>query len=77
MKCEQCVSEGKTSRVYEEGGGLTTLLGWSPYYDEDGKKHEHDPNGTVYSYRCSNGHKWSKVYRRKCPSCGRFRGASV
>jgi hypothetical protein len=66
MKCSECVKNGLTSRVYDHGS-TRTLMGWVPYYDEDGKPHNHDPNATTYGYRCSRGHHW--VIKHK-PPCG-------
>lgn len=69
MKCETCVNEGKTSRVFPEGG-YETLMYCSPYYDEQGKLHHHDMNTCTYGYHCSNGHRWHKSVRKPCPTCG-------
>ena len=30
-----------------------------PFYDKDGKYHDHDMNSSSTDYSCSNGHKWS------------------
>jgi hypothetical protein len=68
MKCPRCVEEGRTSKVYSEGG-RTTLRGYTPYYDEDGVYHSHNPNRITTSYRCSNDHKWRVCGRTSCPSC--------
>lgn len=68
MKCAQCIAEGKTSRIMPHGGS-STLMGFSPYYDEEGAYHSHDPNAITGSYSCSNGHEWSESSYRACPSC--------
>lgn len=65
MICEQCKAEGKTSTVIE-GMNSTTAAGYTPYYDEGGKYHYHNPNVTIYAYRCSNGHEFSKYERDVC-----------
>lgn len=59
MKCQQCVSEGKRSHVYL-GSTMTTLLGCTPDYDENGIFHNDDPNITTTQYNCSNGHAWEE-----------------
>ena len=69
MICKQCKSDGKTSRVYDPGGGFSTLMCDERYYDEQGKWHRHDPNGMTKSYSCSNGHKWAETTYSNCPSC--------
>ncbi len=68
MKCPECVKQGLTSRVYIESG-TTTCLGWSPYYDENGRYHSHDPNMTTTGYRCSNGHVFSQRAGSRCSNC--------
>lgn len=65
MKCPTCVAEGKQSRVYV-GGGASTSMYCPPFYDEDGKWHDHDMNLVSQSYSCSNGHKWTEAVEQKC-----------
>jgi len=73
-KCEECEKAGvKPDRIYCEGSS-STLLGYSPYYDGDGKLHDHDPNMVSTSYKCSNGHRWGVTSRRSCPTCGDWYG---
>lgn len=59
MKCPECQKEGKTSRVYV-GATSSTLMGFAPYYDEEGNHHHNDPNIRTTEYRCSNGHRWQR-----------------
>lgn len=66
MKCLRCVEEGKTSKVYSEGG-TSTLMTTSVFWDEEGNKHCHNPNINVSGYRCSNGHRFSIKSRAQCP----------
>lgn len=68
MKCAECVAEGERSTITPLGG-YTNLLGWSPFYDEDGVYHSHDPNKHVSMYHCSRGHMWEKVTYAACGSC--------
>jgi hypothetical protein len=56
MKCPQCQSEGKKSKVYCRGGTSTLLGGPTHYYDEDGNPQNCDSNYHTYHYYCSNGH---------------------
>jgi hypothetical protein len=65
MICQECKTEGKKSRVYE-GPSSTTCMYSPPFYDEDGKHHDHDPNTSTTSFSCSNGHKWSESSRGSC-----------
>ena len=63
--CPQCKEAGLKSEVYP-GAGRTTLMGWQPYYDEEGKYHSHDPNTTTIHFQCSNGHSWIEKKHNSC-----------
>lgn len=65
MKCPQCKKEGKKSKVYP-GVGYTTCMYCPPFYDEEGKYHNHDGNVTTQEYSCSNGHKWTERTTGSC-----------
>ncbi len=67
MKCQECISEAKKSQV-RIGASTSTLMGYQPYYDEDGVFHSHDSNWNVTSYSCSRGHRWNERYKDKCPA---------
>ena len=69
MICKICKEQGLKSNVYGGDFGITTAMYCEPYYDEDGKRHHHDMNGTSSDYRCSNGHSFYKVSYKKC-ACG-------
>jgi len=69
MKCPECLAAGLKSRV-ESLGGTVTLMGWAPYWDEEGVYHSHDPNIRKSEYGCSNGHAWSEEYQAECPASG-------
>jgi hypothetical protein len=70
MRCPQCKEESKKSVVYP-GLSTTTLMGWFPYYDEEGNYHNHDPNIHTTAYRCSNEHRWIIKEQLGCttPNC--------
>lgn len=55
MKCPTCKTAGQKSTVYPMPIART-CMGWTPYYDEDGKYHSHDLNDRGQSFKCSNGH---------------------
>jgi hypothetical protein len=65
MICKQCKDEEKQSKVYPVLSS-TTLMGWAPYYDKEGKYHNHDPNTTTTRLSCSNGHSWVEKTQKKC-----------
>jgi hypothetical protein len=69
MKCLTCVSSGQRSTI-RCLGSTTTLLGYWPYYDEDGLYHNHDPNHYTTHYRCDNGHAWSENKLKECGAKG-------
>ena len=65
MICSQCKKEGKKSKVYP-GVGMVTAMYCPPFYDEDGRFHNHDGNITTQEYACSNGHKWAAEVSSSC-----------
>ena len=69
MKCPTCEEQGTRSRV-DMGQRFMTLMGHSPYYDEDGQYHNHDPNTMTIGYGCSHGHHWEEKPRMVCPAFG-------
>ena len=68
MICKQCKAEDKTSRVMVLYSS-TTAMACTPYYDEQGFYHKHDPNRIATYYACTNGHKFHKYDFIACPSC--------
>jgi len=67
MICKQCQDQGTKSRVTPLGG-TETLLGFNPYYDEEGRYHSHDPNTFTGRYKCSNDHEWIEQETTPCPA---------
>ncbi len=65
MICKECKKKGLKSKIYP-GVGSRTLLYCPPFYDEEGKLHDHDANTTTTDYFCSNGHKWSEKTTGSC-----------
>lgn len=74
MICATCKADGKKSRVYI-GWSRSTLMHFTPYYDENGAYHYHDRNTTTTDYSCSEGHQWSEGAKPKCASCDWPNGA--
>lgn len=66
--CPECEKKGLESKVYP-GTLITTLMGFSGFYDEKGEYHSHNPNTVTRSYSCSNKHRFSKKIPNSC-SCG-------
>ncbi|KAB7755227.1 hypothetical protein [Mycolicibacterium mucogenicum] len=67
MKCPECVKTDQRSKVYCHGSSSTSM-GWSPFYDEDGEYHQHNPNSGEKYYKCSNGHSFTTPVRQACPN---------
>ena len=68
MRCPECVKLEQKSIVYP-GLTVVTAMGWTPYYDEDGQYHNHDPNWRTTGFRCSEGHTWQTSSLKPCPNC--------
>lgn len=68
MKCPVCKKQKLKSKVFSRRS-KSTLMAGLPYYDENGKYHDHDPNITTTGYECSNGHVFEIKSRKKCMSC--------
>ncbi len=64
--CSICADRGDKS-ILREYGCAVTDMGWYPYYDENGMRHSHNPNGVGYYLECSNGHEWWP--NNTCPNC--------
>lgn len=69
MKCPECTTEQKLSSVYRTLG-VSDLIAWTPFEDEDGNLHFHDPNKLSESFNCSRGHNWNKRSRDTCQVSG-------
>jgi hypothetical protein len=63
--CPECQAAGLKSTVTSDGGGVT-LMAYQPFWDEQGRRHNHDPNATQTRYRCSNGHHWQTRVFKTC-----------
>lgn len=62
--CPKCQELGLKSRVYCDGT-TTTLIGWTPYWDEDGNYVNDNPNKRDTAYHCSQYHRWSEISQGK------------
>jgi hypothetical protein len=65
MVCPTCADKGLKSCVTERGSE-STLAYSEPFWDEEGRYHNHDPNTVTTHYECSNGHSWTVATRSKC-----------
>lgn len=68
-RCSCCKVVGLRSRV-EVGMCQTTAMAWTPYYNDDGRLHDHDPNITECEWRCCNGHRGLLLDRKTPCWCG-------
>jgi len=69
MICPYCQEAGEKSCVYPSAYGFSTAMYCQPYYDEEGKYHNHDSNSHSTPYTCSKGHSWTEIAGNKC-QCG-------
>lgn len=69
MICEYCRVKGKESRVIISPDWVTLVYS-PPFYDEEGRFHNHDPNSATAYYSCTNGHCWRGPLQRACTTCG-------
>lgn len=68
--CPECRAEFQKSEVYP-GVVITTAMYFQPYYDEEGRLHEHDGNARTQQCKCSRGHSWTEaIPPPACPTCG-------
>lgn len=67
MKCPSCALSQQRSKVYSRGV-ISTLWGYTPYYDENGVYHIHDGNTVRWEYQCSNSHRWVLIGHNECPA---------
>lgn len=65
MICPECEKQGLRSRI-NIGSGSTTAMWCPPFYDEDGRFHNHDSNTTTTNYWCSRGHHWVGKGKGSC-----------
>lgn len=66
--CPVCARENQQSRVFSQGT-QTTLMGFSPFWNEAGIFHSHDPNTHTTGMRCSRGHSLYAKWLAPCPNC--------
>lgn len=65
MICPVCKEQGLKSTV-QTSGTMSTLMGYMPYYDEDGRLHNHDDNSRITEGKCSNGHSFTYRHENSC-----------
>lgn len=44
----------------------TTMFGWGPFLDDEGRKHEHNPNAIERHLTCARGHQWTVPDPQQC-----------
>ena len=65
MLCPECQKLGLKSKACP-GPGTTTLMYCPPFYDEEGRLHDHDSNVMRQGFTCSRGHSWNKEWMDGC-----------
>ena len=69
MICPTCAAAGEMSRI-EIGPSSRTCMHCAPFYDEQGRLHDHDANTTRTVLRCSRGHEWHETSAGRPCWCG-------
>lgn len=64
--CEQCRGQGIASYVTAEGPSVVTAVYRPPFFDENGYRHDHDPNRGTSSLKCSRGHRFTRTSYGSC-----------
>lgn len=65
MICPDCKLAGLKSTVTK--GRASRTLAYCPwYFDEEGRRHNHDGNKMTISYECSNGHRFAETTSGAC-----------
>ncbi len=62
--CPKCGAE----LISGQGATRTTLAMGSRGYDDEGKRHNHDPNWSTGTYECENDHTVKRRTRKSCPA---------
>jgi hypothetical protein len=74
MRCPVCEPK-KVKHTVTPGFTSTTLVNYTPYYDEADNHHDHDYNSSRGEATCSNGHTWTETTYNSC-WCGWSGGVS-
>jgi len=69
LVCAECWVKGERSRVTCVGVSKT-LIDWTPFWDEEGNQHAHDPNVTTHAFACTRGHQFCRKETARCPNHG-------
>ena len=71
LKCPECIAAGERSTVRSASTVRHHAGTVEVYWDEEGRKHVHDPNETTVRFRCSKGHEFDQTHKQPCPGCRR------
>lgn len=64
--CQECYNQGLMPERINLVEGMVTAAYVSPFYDGEGKLHNHDTNRHTEELKCSNGHEFTRVIPHKC-----------
>lgn len=68
MTCPECASKNKTSTVYQRSSNRTEKSFQASAPGANGP-HLHDPNVLTEAFECTNGHRFKRESRIRCPRC--------
>jgi len=61
MRCPTCFQAKQKSTTYQ-GILTTTAERYNQYQDNEGRRHDHDPNILKLNYYCTNQHIWTITF---------------
>ena len=71
--CSECTFRGLSSEMSIRESMDTEMACPKPFYDSNGRYHDHDGNTTTTTYVCTNGHYSVFKTKRVCSGCGTTR----
>jgi hypothetical protein len=72
MSCPHCGVVGQPAETYTDSEGQeialasSTLIGFDPFRDDQGREHRHNPNWFRMQMRCAAGHVWVRQWLTPC-----------
>lgn len=69
MKCPECLVLRQKSKVKPLPVCVNQDLKADRFYDENRRRHFHDPNVRKQYFSCTRGHQWFELRVSECPVC--------
>ncbi len=66
IKCPTCVNKlDRPSKAYVLESSKSPVV-YLPFFDEEGRRHDHDITVTIHQLQCSEHHRWIIEERQNC-----------